>query len=107
MERRVPKLSWECEEQICHKRGGERVWQFVCELGFRSKISYKGREKERVAKFELGVRPKFLAREGRESDNIGLTARKDFITREGRGSGKIWVEREGFARERENGRSYD
>jgi len=57
-----------------------------------------------VAKFELGVRPKFLTREGRESDNIGLTARKDFLTGEGRGSGKIWVEREGFARERERER---
>jgi hypothetical protein len=34
-----------------------------------------------VANFELGVRPKFLTREGRESDNIGLTARKDFLTR--------------------------
>lgn len=57
-----------------------------------------------MAKFELGVRPKFLTRQGRESDNIGLTARKDFLTREGRGSGKIWVEREGFARERERKR---
>jgi len=82
------------------REGEKEFGKFVCELGFRSKISYKGREKEKekesVANFELGVRPKFLAREGRESDNIGLTARKDFITREGRGSGKIWVERKGF-----------